>query len=170
MNTSLATIMPALFTRGALGYYHSSLHPLSDPILHNPIGIVDLDLDRWWHQLEEYLGNAALREMHSHVVEAWHSMKINNVLAGGGNMSMEEGLLVCHFLELANKKGTYPNRSVAVVTTHYAQMVWLKWCVGYVGRKMHATTTPWRLPPWIGSTGCNPKSSWPPSCLPLQGS
>ena len=57
-------------------------------------------------------------------------------------MSMEEGLLVCHLLELAVRKGTYPNRSVVVVTTHSDQMVWLKWCVGYVGRKLHNTLTP----------------------------
>ena len=31
----MATIMCALFTRGALGHYHSSVHPILDPILHN---------------------------------------------------------------------------------------------------------------------------------------
>ena len=134
--------MRALFTWGGLGYYHSCFHPLSDPILHNPIRIVDLDSGKWWHTLEETLGNANLRKVHSHVLEAWHSMKMDPVLAGGGNISMEEGLLVSHFLELAVRKGTYPNWWVAVVTTHYAQMPWLKWCVGYVGRKWHATTTP----------------------------
>ena len=54
--------MRALFTRGGLGYYHSSLHPLHDPMLHNPIRIVDLDGDKWWHQLGETLGNADLPE------------------------------------------------------------------------------------------------------------
>ena len=103
---------------------------------------MDLDGGKWWHELEEALGTAELQKMQSHVVEAWISMKMDLVLARGGNMSMEEGLLVCHFLELAVRKGTYPNRSVAVVTTHYAQMVWLKWCLGYVGRKWHATTIP----------------------------
>ena len=39
------------------------------------------------------------------------------------------------FLEYAARKGTYPAQSVAVVTTHYAQMVWLKHCVACVGRK-----------------------------------
>ena len=43
MNKPLATIMRALFTEGALGYYYSYVHPLPDPILNNPISIVDLD-------------------------------------------------------------------------------------------------------------------------------
>ena len=34
-------------------------------------------------------------------------------------MNLEEGLLVCHFLEVASKAGTYPEMSVAAVTTHY---------------------------------------------------
>ena len=33
-------------------------------------------------------------------------------------MSMKEGRLLCHFLELAVKAGRYPDRAVAVVTTH----------------------------------------------------
>jgi hypothetical protein len=41
-------------------------------------------------------------------------------------------------LEYAARKGTYPAQSVAVVTTHYAQMVWLKHCVAFVGRKWQA--------------------------------
>ena len=57
-------------------------------------------------------------------------------------MSIEEALLVCHFLELAVRKGTYPNRSVAVVTTYHAQTVWLQWCLRYVGRKWQATQVP----------------------------
>ena len=57
------------------------------------------------------------------------------VLLNKGGLSMEEGLLVCHFLEYAARKGTYPAQSVAVVTTHYTQMVWLKHCVASVGRK-----------------------------------
>ena len=56
------------------------------------------------------------------------------VLASAGNISLGEGLLVCHFLEPANNARGYPERYVALVTTHYAQMVWLQHCVGYVGR------------------------------------
>ena len=45
---------------------------------------------------------------------------------------------MCHFLEYAVRRGTYPAQSVAVVTTHYAQMVWLQHCVTFVGRKWQA--------------------------------
>ena len=51
-------------------------------------------------------------------------------------MSLEQGLTVCHFLEVAVRAGTYPDWSVAVVTTHDAQMVWLKHCVQLVGSRM----------------------------------
>ena len=77
--------------------------------------------------------------MQSYVLAAWNSMRAHDLLAGAGNMSMEDGLLVCHFLELAIKVGTYPDRSVAVVTTHYAQMVWLKHCVRFVGSRTYDT-------------------------------
>ena len=60
-------------------------------------------------------------------------MRIDPVLLIQGNLTMEEGLLVCHLLELAVRRGTYPARSVAVVTTHDAQMVWLDYCVRFVG-------------------------------------
>ena len=69
------------------------------------------------------MGNVDLQKMHSYVVEAWNSMRMDNVLAGGGNMSMEEGLLVCHCLELAVEAGTYPDRSVAKLTTLCANSV-----------------------------------------------
>ena len=69
-------------------------------------------------------------------------MGMDNVLVGRGNMSMEEGLLVCHFFEVVVRKGTYPDRSVVIVTTQYAQMVCLKSCVRYVCRKMSNTSTP----------------------------
>ena len=48
--------MLALFTGGALVYYHSSVHPPLDPILNNPLRIVDLDGTSWWGELEETLG------------------------------------------------------------------------------------------------------------------
>ena len=60
MTKPLATLMRALFTGGAVGYYHSSAHPPPprDPILNNPIRIVDLDGTTWWEQLEQTLGQA----------------------------------------------------------------------------------------------------------------
>ena len=124
MNMPLATVMRAVFIGWGLGYNHSPLHPLLDPVPHNAIRIVDLDTDKWWEQLEERFGKRDL-ERRSYVVQAWNCMKMDDVLAGAGTMSMRERLLVCHFLELGGKARTYPDRSVAVATTHYAQMVWL---------------------------------------------
>ena len=132
MNMPLATIMGALFPGGDFGYYHSPTHPLPDQVFHNPIPIVDQDPDRWWEQLEENLAKEDLQKLWNLVVKAWNCLKMDDVLASAGNMSMEEGLLVCHFLKLASKRGTYPERSVAVVTTHYAQMVWLHDCVDWI--------------------------------------
>ena len=118
-------------------YYHSPIHPLPDPVLHNPIRIVDLDTHSWCEQLKESLGKEHMDKIWGLVVEAWNCLTVDDVLASTGNMSLEEGLLVSHFLDLATKAGTYPERSVAVVTTHYAQMVWLQHCVDYVGRRIH---------------------------------
>ena len=42
------------------------------------------------------------------------------------------------FFGVCCQEGTYPAQSVAVVTTHYAQMVWLKHCVTFVGRQWQA--------------------------------
>ena len=126
--------MPCL-RGGAVGHYHSSEHPLPDPILNNPIRIVDLARSTWWGELEQTLGAQDLGRMWHDVQEAWATLRMDPVLLNKGGLSMEEGLLVCHFLEYAARKGTYPAQSVAVVTTHYAQMVWLKHCVASVGRK-----------------------------------
>ena len=49
---------------------------------------------------------------------------------------------MCHFLELAVRRGNYPARSVVVVRTHYAQMVWLDYCVRYVGSRWQAPQVP----------------------------
>ena len=138
MTKPLATLMRALFTWGAVGHYHSSEHPLPDPILNNAIRIVDLAGSTWWGELEQTLGAQDLGRMFHHVEEAWANLRMDPVLLSKEGLSMEEGLLVCHFFEYAARKGTYPAQSVAVVTTHCAQMVWLKHCVAFVGRKWQA--------------------------------
>ena len=138
MTQPLATVMRALFTGGAIGHYHSSEHPLPDPIVNNPIRIVDLAGSTWWGELEQTLGAQDLGRTFHRVQEAWANLRMDPVLLNKGGVSMEEGLLVCHFLEYAARKGTYPAQWVAVVTFHYAQMVWLKHCVAFVGRKWQA--------------------------------
>ena len=71
MTKPLATLMRALFTGGAVGYYHSCAHPLPDPILNNPIRIVDLNGTTWWEELERTLGPEDLGRMYSDVEDAW---------------------------------------------------------------------------------------------------
>ena len=70
MTKPLATLMRALFTGGGVGYYHSSEHPLPDPILNNPIRIVDLNGTTWWEELERTLGAEDLGRMYSDVEDA----------------------------------------------------------------------------------------------------
>ena len=135
MTKPLAPLMRALFTGGAVGHYHSSENPLPDPILNNPIRIVDLAGSTWWGELEQTLGAQDLGRMFSDVEEAWANLRIDPVLLNKGGPSMEDILLVCHFLEYAVRRGTYPAQSVAVVMTHHAHMVWLQLCVRFVGRK-----------------------------------
>ena len=138
MTKPLATLMPALFTGGAVGHYHSSENPLPDPILNNPSRIVYLNGPTWWEELERTLGAEDLVRMFNHVEEAWANVRMDPVLLNKGGLSMEEGLLFCHFLEYAVRRGSYPAQSVAVVTTPYAQMVWLQHCVTFVGGKWQA--------------------------------
>ena len=172
MTQPLATVMRALFTGGAVGHYHSSEHPLPDPILNNPIRIVDLAGSTWWVELEQTLGAQDLGRMFHDVQEAWATLRMDPVLLNKGGLCMEEGLLVCHFLEYAARKGTYPAQPVAVVTTHYAQMVWLKHCVAFVGRKWQAHHV--NLLRTVATLdrfqGLQAQRSWPPWCPRHQGS
>ena len=114
------------------------MHPLPDPILNNPICIVDVNATTWWEELERTLGPEDLGRMYSDVEDPWANMRMDPVLRNKGGLSIEEGLPVCHFLEYAVRAGTYPVQSVAVVMTHYAEMVWLDFCVRFVGRKWQA--------------------------------
>ena len=63
MTKPLATLMRALFPEGD----HSSENPLPDPILNNPIRIVDLNGLTWWEELERTLGAEDLGRMFSDV-------------------------------------------------------------------------------------------------------
>ena len=62
MNMPTAKVMRALFEGGGGGLVitDSPIHPLPDPVLYNPIRIVDLDTGRWWEQLEEISGQEDL--------------------------------------------------------------------------------------------------------------
>ena len=59
-----------------------------------------------------------------------------DVLASAGKCSVDEALLVVHFLEHATMQNAYGPNTVAVGTTHYAQMIWLLHCVWRVGETL----------------------------------
>ena len=82
---------------GAVGHYHSSENLLPDPILNNPIRIVDLNGPTWWGELERTLGAEDLGRMFNHVEEAWANVRMDPMLLNKWGLSMEEGLLVCRF-------------------------------------------------------------------------
>ena len=62
---------------------------------------------------------------------------MDEAMRNQGNTSTEEAWLVLHFLEHAQSANVYPPKSVAIVTTLYAQMLWLQHCVWAAGRRLH---------------------------------
>ena len=68
---------------------------------------------------------------------AWERLVMDDAMLAQGNLSREEAWLVLHFLEHAHSAHVYPPKSVAIVTTHYAQMLWLQHCVWKAGRRLH---------------------------------
>ena len=88
MNMPRATIVRALFT----GPLVITTHPPT-PSRTWSIRIVDPGMPHWWEQLRHNLGN-------EHIDELWHlgssagvSVRVDDVLASTGNMSLREGLL-----------------------------------------------------------------------------
>ena len=49
----------------------------------------------------------------------------------------DEASLVLHFLQHAHSAHVYPPKSVAIVTTHYAHMLWLQHCLWEAGHRLH---------------------------------
>ena len=70
-------------------------------------------------------------------MRAWDSLVMDDEILAQGNVSKDEAWLVLHFLQHAHNAQAYPPHSVAIVTTHYAQMLWLQHCVWEVGRRLH---------------------------------
>ena len=56
---------------------------------------------------------------------AWDFLVMEDEMLRQGNLRRDEAWLVPHFLEHAHTAHAYPPHSVAIVTTHYAQMLWL---------------------------------------------
>ena len=71
------------------------------------------------------------------IMRAWDFLVMDDDMLAQGNLSRDEAWLVLHFLEHAHNAQAYPPPSVAIVTTHYAQMLWLQHCVWEAGRRLH---------------------------------
>ena len=71
------------------------------------------------------------------IIRAWDYLVMDAHMLALANLSKDEAWLVLHFLEHAHNAHVYPPKSVAIVTTHYAQMLWLQHCVWEAGRRLH---------------------------------
>ena len=71
------------------------------------------------------------------VGRAWDCLVMDEAMLNQGNLSKREAWLVLHFVEHAHSANVYTPKSVAIVTTHYAQMLWLQHCVWEAGRRLH---------------------------------
>ena len=70
-------------------------------------------------------------------MRAWDSLVMDDDMLAQGNLSRDDAWLVLHFLEHAHNAQVFPPHSVAIVTTHYAQMLWLQHCVWEAGPRLH---------------------------------
>ena len=139
MYVPLATVVRGLFTGGSLGWYPASAPALPPPVLGGQrIRIVSTDNPEWRSELTPYrMSDARLGLLRREVGRAWESLVMDEAMRNQGNTSKEEAWLVLHFLEHAHSANVYPPKSVAIVTTHYAQMLWLQHCVWEAGRRLH---------------------------------
>ena len=139
MDLPLATVVRGLFTVGSLGCYPSSSPALPPPVLgRQHIRIVTTDDPEWRHELTRYrMSHERVDRLRGEIIRAWECLVMDADMLAQGNLSMDEAWLVLHFLEHAHSAHVYPPKSVAIVTTHYAQMLWLQHCVWEAGHRLH---------------------------------
>ena len=139
MDVPLATVVRGLFTGGSLGWYPASAPPLPPAVLAGQrIRIVSTNNPEWRSELTRYgMSDARVRILRREVGRAWEGLVMDEAMRNQGNTSRDEALPVLHFLEHAHNANVYPPKSVEIVTTHYAKMLWLQHCVGAAGRHMH---------------------------------
>ena len=140
MDLPLATVVRGLFTGGSLGWY-----PASSPALPPPpvlggqhIRIVSIDDPEWRQELTRYgMSPNRVDRLRREVGKAWDCLVMDEAMLNQGNLSKREAWPVLHFLEHAHSANMYPPNSAAIVTTHFAQMLWLQHCVWEAGRRLH---------------------------------
>ena len=142
MDLPLATVVRGLFTGGSLGWYPASSPALPPPVLGGQhICIVSTDDPEWRSELIRYgMSVGRVDILRREVGRAWECLLMDEAMRNQGNTSKEEARLVLHFLEHAQSANVYPPKSVAIVTTHYAHMLWLQHCVWEAGRRLHGET------------------------------
>ena len=141
MDLPLATVVRGLFTGGSLGWYLASSPalPPPPPVLGGQhIRIVSVDDPESRSELTRYgMSHGRVDLLRREVGKAWACLVMDEAMRNQGNTSKREAWLVLHFLEHAQSANVYPPKSVAIVTTHYAQMLWLQHCVWEAGRGLH---------------------------------
>ena len=102
------------------------------------IRIVSTDGPEWRQVLTRYgMSPDRVDRLRREVGRAWDCLVMDEAMLDQGNLSKREAWPVLHFLEHAHSANVYPPKSVAIVTTHYAQMLWLQHCVWEAGRRLH---------------------------------
>ena len=105
------------------------------------IRIVSRDNVEWKRELTRYgMSKERVHVLRHHVMQAGDSLIMNDEMRSKGNVSKNEALLVVHCLEHAHNAHSSPPpppKSLGIVTTHYAQMLWVLHCVWVVGHKLH---------------------------------
>ena len=139
MDLPVATVVRGLFTGGSLGWYPASSPALPPPVLGGQhIRIVSTDDPESISELTRYgMSDARVGLLRREVGRAWECLVMDEAMRTQGNTSREEAWLVLHFLEHAQSANVYPPKSVAIVTTRYAQMLRLQHCVWEAGRRLH---------------------------------
>ena len=71
------------------------------------------------------MSDGRVHRLRREVGSAWDCLVMDEAMRNQGNLSKREAWLVLHFLAHAHSANVYPPKSVAIVTTDYAQMLWL---------------------------------------------
>ena len=83
-----------------------------------------------------------LQKLKWEIMRAWDFLVMDDKMLRQGNLFKDEAWLVLHFLEHAYNAQAYPPpHSVEILTTQYAQMLWLQHCVWEAGRRLHGNHT-----------------------------
>ena len=102
------------------------------------IRIVSTNKAEWKHELTRYgMSEERVQRLKWEIMKPWDCLVMDDEMLRQGNLSKDEAWRMLHFLDHAHNAQAYPPRSVAIVTTHYAQMLWLQHFVWEAGGRLH---------------------------------